>query len=75
MEASALLKLTKNTYYRALMIVQRLTDHDPSLLFANSKPLPSLICAAISLVAKYQNSRINFLDAIFIMNRQRVPKH
>ena len=54
MEVAALLNITKNAFYRAMIIFQRACDQEPKLL--HSKKLGQYVCGALSIGAKFECS-------------------
>jgi hypothetical protein len=72
MEFASLLKLTKNSYYRALLMINKMVEVDCKLIY--SKQISSYICGALSVSAKFESSRINYIEAISMVNQRRICK-
>jgi len=51
MEVASFLKITKNSYYRAILIIEKMVEADNKILY--SKQMSSYICGALSVVAKF----------------------
>lgn len=72
MEVAALLNITKNGFYRAMIIFQRACDQQPKLL--HSKRLGQYVCGALSIGAKFECSGQSHLENIFVCNARRISK-
>ena len=59
MEAASLLRVSKNAYYRAVVIVYRLQQMDYKLV--HTRRLSQLVCAALVLGCKFECSRKDYL--------------
>lgn len=72
MEAASLLKMTKNGFYRAMMIFEQICELDGRIV--NSKKLSHFVCGALSLGAKFECSGPNFVERIHLINSKKISK-
>lgn len=72
MQAASLLKITKNAYYRAVLIFYRLQQSDYKLV--HTRKLSHLVCAALVLGSKFECSRKDYLEEVYLINSRRVAK-
>jgi hypothetical protein len=71
MEVASHIKITKNAYYRAILMLQIASRLDSRLIA--SKRINDFACAALSIGSKYEGSR-SYLDEIYLLNSRRVSK-
>ncbi len=72
MEASSLLKISKDAFYRSMILFQKCYEEDKKMV--SQRKVEAYVCASLSLSAKIECSRINYLDAIYIVNARRTAK-
>jgi hypothetical protein len=60
MEFASLLKITKNAYFRAILILQRAIQADNRIVSNNR--IAEYACAALSIGIKYECNRKNYLS-------------
>ena len=72
MEFASLLKITKNAYFRALIIFQRAVQADCRIISTNHIYLYA--CAALSIGSKYESTRDSYLSDIIAINSRRISK-
>jgi hypothetical protein len=51
MEVASLIKITKNSYYRAILIIENMIQNDGKILL--SKHMSGYVCGALSVAAKF----------------------
>jgi hypothetical protein len=59
MEVAALMKISKNAYYRAILILKTAVEAESRL--ASSSRINELACAALAMGSKFECSQRNYL--------------
>jgi hypothetical protein len=72
MEVSALMKVSKNAFYRAILILWAAAEAEGRL--ASSKRINELACAALAMGCKFECSQRNYLEDVFLVNYRRISK-
>jgi hypothetical protein len=72
MEVAALMKVTKNAYYRTICILYSASLADTRL--TKSRHINELACAALAMGCKLECSQRNYLEDVFLVNCRRVSK-
>ena len=72
MEVASLLKLTKNAFYRAMLIFIKLSDLESNIIL--SKKLTHYACACLSLGGKLEYSGSNYTEELVNINSRKISK-
>ena len=72
MEMATLMRLTKNAFYRSMLIFKRIQASEPRILAG--KKLNNYICGCMSIGAKFENSSRVYFEDILSTNGRKVEK-
>lgn len=70
MEFASLLKITKNAYFRSILILQKAVQADNRMISNNR--IGDYACAALSIGCKFECSRRNYLSEISVSCSGRI---
>jgi hypothetical protein len=72
MEVSAIMKISKNSFYRSMLVFQKVCCEDAKILFG--KKLREYVCGAVGIGAKFESGSSNYLSNVHSCNFRRISK-
>ena len=72
MEMATLMRLTKNAFYRAMLIFKRICASEPKIL--TGKKLNNYVCGCMSIGAKFECSSRTYFEDILNTNGRKISK-
>jgi hypothetical protein len=72
MEVAALMKISKNAFYRAVLILWTAAEIDGRLF--SSKKINEIACASLVMGCKFECSQRNYMEEIYLINCRRISK-
>ena len=71
-EIAFLLKLTKDVFYRAVLVFKYTQSVKQDVL--HNSCVEKYACAAILISAKLDNANVDFLEEIYLVNKRQISK-